>query len=118
MDSFSSDNPSNRVITLYNEWDRVFGVLYGDETTQTGFVNYIEPLKQLYQINTELTSQLDIKKYLFSLQTYFNIVIKLLVNNFLKQLINPEFEMQSTLKKAILKDLFEGKDEKTTKHYR
>ena len=112
MDSFSSDNPSNRVITLYNEWDRVFGVLYGDETTQTGFVNYIEPLKQLYQINTELTSQLDIKKYLFSLQTYFNIVIKLLVNNFLKQLINPEFEMQSTLKKAILKDLFEGKDEK------
>ena len=77
MDSFSSDNPSNRVITLYNEWDRVFGVLYGDETTQTGFVNYIEPLKQLYQINTELTSQLDIKKYLFSLQTYFNIVIKL-----------------------------------------
>lgn len=112
LESFNNSNPSNRVITLYHEWDRVFGVLYGSETEQTDFVNYIEPLKQLYQIDETVFSQLDIKKYLFSLQTYFNIIIKLLVNNFLKQLINPEFEMQSTLKKAVLKDLFEGKDEK------
>lgn len=112
MESFNSTNPSNRVITLYNEWDRVFGVLYGSETEQTDFVNYINPLKELYQIDETIFPQLDIKKYLFSLQTYFNIIIKLLVNNFLKQLINPEFEMQSALKKSVLKDLFEGKDEK------
>ncbi|OOF38932.1 methyltransferase [Rodentibacter rarus] len=111
LESFSSNNPSNRVITLYNEWDRVFGVLYGSETEQTDFVNYVEPLKRLYHIDETLFPQLDIKKYLFSLQTYFNIIIKLLVNNFLKQLINPEFEMQSALKKVVLKDLFEGKDE-------
>lgn len=112
MSNFDSSNPSNRVITLYNEWDRVFGVLYGEENEQTDFTDYIKPLKDLYQIDDSQYPNLDMKKYLFSLQTYFNILIKLLINNFLKQLINPEFEMQSALKKSVLKDLFEGKDEK------
>uniref|UniRef100_UPI00402AC0D1 N-6 DNA methylase n=1 Tax=Turicimonas muris TaxID=1796652 RepID=UPI00402AC0D1 len=112
LESFDSQNPSNRVITLYREWEKVFGVLYGNEQQQTDFVSFEQPLKDLYQIDEALFTVFDIKKYLFSLQTYFNIVIKLLVNNFLKRLINPEFEMGNALRRATLKDLFEGREGK------
>ena len=106
---FDSNNPSTRVITLYNEWDRVFGVLYGNEDEQTGFTQYADSIKQLYQLPDDQV--IDVKKYLFCLQTYFNIVIKLLINNFLKELINPNFEQQSIIKKPALNDLFEGRNQ-------
>lgn len=46
--------------------------------------------------------------YLFSMQTFFNIFLKLLIYSFLSQLVNPSFTVKQELTKAEIDRLFDG----------
>lgn len=95
---------SNRVLTLYQEWNRIFGDIYGDvETENTAFKN------ELFK-KYGLSNQLDVRKTLFVLQTYYNIVLKALVINLLKTIENPYFDMKNVgQNKQSIIETFEGK---------
>ncbi|MCM1508953.1 MAG: hypothetical protein NC177_17735 [Ruminococcus flavefaciens] len=80
---------SNRVRTLYKEWDRVFGIMYGVDAEATDFTEVSPKLKEAYGIDSE--ADINSKIYLFSMQTFFNIFLKLLVYSFLSQLVDPNF---------------------------
>ncbi|UTH11567.1 Eco57I restriction-modification methylase domain-containing protein [Macrococcoides canis] len=101
---------NSRIQTLYDDWDRVFGTLYGEETEETDFNNVTPFVKKLYNINSNYP--LDSKKFLFALQTYFNIFLKLLVNSFLSKMINPTFNPTKPLSKEDIVYLFEGNESK------
>jgi hypothetical protein len=53
--------------------------------------------------------------YLFSLQSFFNIFLKLLIHSFLSQLISPSFTSETALDKAQIDSLFVGNKEKENK---
>lgn len=55
--------------------------------------------------------KLDSKMYLFAMQTFFNIFLKLLIHSFLSQLVNPTFTTQQELSKAEIDSLFDGTDD-------
>lgn len=97
---------STRVRTLYDEWDQVFGTIYGEENQVTDFHNITPYIRELYGIREGV--EIDSKRYLLALQTFFNIFLKLLVYSFLKQLINPLFTVQRQLSKVEVNQLFEG----------
>lgn len=102
-----------RVATLFDEWNRVFGVLYGNENEETDFTSVIPAIKELYNIEEE--EEIDYKKYLFALQTFFNIFLKLLINSFLSKLMNPMFAGTTTLKASEITSLFSGKNPQQNK---
>lgn len=102
-----------RVSTLFKEWDRVFGVLYGNENEETDFTAVVPAIKELYNIDED--EEIDYKKYLFALQTFFNIFLKLLVNSFLSRLMNPMFSGTITLKPSEITALFSGKNPQQNK---
>ena len=81
----TKDSFNNRVKTLYDEWDRVFGVMYGDDEDATDFTEVSSKIREMYGIENEI--EIDSKRYLFSMQTFFNIFLKLLVYSFLSQLV-------------------------------
>ena len=60
-----------RVRTLYDEWDRVFGKMYGDDDEATSFTEVSSVIKDLYGYSD--TVSIDSKIYLFALQTFFNL---------------------------------------------
>lgn len=97
---------SNRVRTLYKEWDRVFGIMYGVDTEATNFTEVSSKIKDAYGIDAE--TDIDSKMYLFSMQTFFNIFLKLLVYSFLSQLVDPNFTIQQELTKTEIDRLFDG----------
>lgn len=93
---------NTRIKTLFEEWLRIFGEIYGD--VETDFTIYKDELLQMY----DLPQRLDIKKCLFVLQTYYSSVIKLLVQNLLFSLNNPLEEAQRPKYKSDLTSLFSG----------
>lgn len=97
---------SNRVRTLYKEWDRVFGIMYGVDVEATDFTEVSSKIKEAYGIDSK--TDIDSKMYLFSMQTFFNIFLKLLVYSFLSQLVDPNFTIQQELTKAEIDRLFDG----------
>lgn len=97
---------STRVRTLYNEWDRVFGTMYGDDEEATSFTEVSSVIKALYGYSDTVT--IDSKVYLFSLQTFFNMFLKLLIYSFLAQLVSPTFVFNDTLTKPQIDRLFDG----------
>lgn len=99
-------NGSNRVRTLYKEWDRVFGIMYGTDEQATDFTEVSSKIRELYGISNE--QEIDSKMYLFALQTFFNIFLKLLVYSFLSQLVDPSFTVKQYLSKAEIDSLFDG----------
>lgn len=99
-------NFNNRVKTLYNEWDRVFGVMYGTDEEATDFTEVSSKIREMYGIDD--TEEIDSKKYLFSMQTFFNIFLKILVYSFLAQLVDPMFSTQQELSKNEINRLFDG----------
>lgn len=107
--NISNSNGSPRVRTLYKEWDRIFGKMYGEDKEATSFTEVSSIIKQTYGIdeNTRINS----KVYLFALQTFFNIFLKLLIYSFLAQLISPFFKVVDLTKEQI-NDLFNGDYEK------
>lgn len=97
---------SGRVRTLYKEWDRVFGILYGDDENATDFTEVSSKIRDAYGINDNFN--IDSKMYLFSMQTFFNIFLKLLIYSFLSQLVDPSFTIKQEMEKAEIDRLFDG----------
>lgn len=97
---------SGRVRTLYEEWDRVFGILDGDDETATDFTEVSSKIREAYGIDDSFN--IDSKMYLFSMQTFFNIFLKLLIYSFLSQLVDPSFTIKQELEKAEIDRLFDG----------
>lgn len=103
-----SEEYSERARTLYRDWDRVFGTIYGNENEETDFTTVVPAIKEAYGISDDV--QIDSKQYLFALQTFFNIFLKLLVNSFLSRLINPMFTVNKTMTKKEVMNLFDGEN--------
>jgi type I restriction-modification system DNA methylase subunit len=108
LQEMNATSPNNRILTLYAEWDRVFGTLYGEESQQTDFTAYSVVIKETYGVAKH--KNIDTKKYLFALQTYFNIFIKMLISMFMKKLLNPAFDLNTIIDKSHMVNLFEGRD--------
>lgn len=98
----SSLKVNPRIKTLYDEWLRIFGEIYGE--VETDFTFYKKELTDMYQ----LPKNLDIKKCLFVLQTYYSVVIKLLVQNLLLSLADPLQKAQKPKSKSELTHVFSG----------
>lgn len=98
----------SRSKTMYKEWNLVFGKLYGNENEETDFTSVSPSIRRLYGINDNV--DIDAKFYLFSLQTFFNIFLKLMINNFLSQLINPLFTSDYELNSVDIIKLFSGEE--------
>lgn len=97
---------STRVRTLYNEWNRVFGTMYGNDNEATSFTEVSSVIKDLYGYSD--TATIDSKVYLFALQTFFNMFLKLLIYSFLAQLLSPTFVFNDILTKPQIDKLFDG----------
>ncbi len=80
--------------TLYGEWDRVFGKVYGDINSATSDVR--RELNEQYKDNGFGDESIDLKLLIFSLHTYYNIILKLLISNLFSSLLNP-FSTQKTI---------------------
>lgn len=65
-------NPFPQVETLYDEWKRIFGIVYGQELVKAQ--RDADALARLYRI-TEFT---DLKPLLFAVHTYYALFMKLL----------------------------------------
>lgn len=104
---------SNRVRTLFNEWNKVFGTLYGEDAKATDFTEVSSKIRELYGI--EASMDIDSKLYLFAMQTFFNIFLKLMIYSFLSQLIDPSFTSKQELSKAEIDKLFDGTNETGTR---
>lgn len=99
----TSDIKNNsRIKTLYVEWLRIFGDIYGKK--ETDFTSYRKSLSSMYGLDAEI----DPQKTLFVIQTYYNIVLKMLINNLLQSLTNPTAKPKSVTKRNELMELFKG----------
>ncbi|MGL5349568.1 MAG: Eco57I restriction-modification methylase domain-containing protein [Cetobacterium sp.] len=107
------ETPNNRVLTLYLEWNNVFGILFSEENQETEFNAVIPAIKEIYGLDKD--EQINIKYYLFALQTYFNILLKLLINLFIKSLVNPSFSTETVLSRSQIINLFEGRNKQQQK---
>lgn len=105
-------NFGSRVRTLYKEWDRVFGIMYGNDEQATDFTEVSSAIRELYGLDEEML--IDSKVYLFSLQTFFNMFLKLLIYTFLSQLVDPGFSVQQHMTKADIDSLFDGNGDRRT----
>ena len=100
-------NKNSRVLTLYNEWERIFGKIYDEtEETQSDFVKITKGIEKVY--NLEDFHNTDIKKALFTIQTYYSIIIKLLVQNLFDSLQNPSGKITYVNDYSDLTSLFHG----------
>ena len=88
--------------TLYGEWERVFGKVYGDKATATRVVldELIETHAAIVGTNPE---EVNILRLIFSIHTYYNIILKLLVSELLSSLLNPFSRKGITLAVSDLK---------------
>lgn len=97
---------STRVRTLFGEWNRVFGILYGEDDEATDFTEVSSKIREAYGIEDAFI--IDSKMYLFAMQTFFNIFLKLLIYSFLSQLVDPAFTINEEMTKAEIDRLFDG----------
>lgn len=92
-----------RVSTLYDEWNRIFGDIYGE--IETDFTAIKKPICEFYS----LPSSVDVRKILFTIQTYYNLILKLLVSDLFASLKDPSLAHKTTLSKNELNLLFSGR---------
>lgn len=100
----SSLTSNQRIATLYQEWDRIFGTIYGDQ--ESDFVKQVEALQRFYPI--KFRNKDDVKKTLFIIQTYYSILIKLLIQNLFANLKLPSAKPDIIKDKSDLIKLFYG----------
>ncbi|MFQ6054683.1 MAG: Eco57I restriction-modification methylase domain-containing protein [Methanosarcinales archaeon] len=101
------EGKSIRVHTLFEDWKRVFSQVCG-----YSFESEVEDLSKLY----ELEEEIDISKFLFSIHTYYALVIKLLVaeiaviygNSLLQSYLEKLSPLQSKAFKKELEKLERG----------
>jgi len=93
---------NNRIKILFDEWNRIFGDIYGKQ--ETDFTKFKSDLISMYS----LPKNIEIRKCLFVLQTYYSIVIKLLIHNLLESLTDPTSETKKPKYKNELSSLFSG----------
>ena len=98
----NNKDSNTRIDTLFQEWNRIFGDIYGKE--ETDFTKYKDDLIKMYS----LPKNMEIRYTLFVLQTYYSIVIKLLVHNLLESLTNPTEKAKQPKFKNELTSLFSG----------
>jgi type I restriction-modification system DNA methylase subunit len=98
----NNKSTNTRIDTLFQEWNRIFGDIYGKE--ETDFTKYRDDLIKMYS----LPKDMEIRHTLFVLQTYYSIVIKLLVHNLLESLTNPTGTAKKPKYKNELTSLFSG----------
>jgi len=60
--------------TFFNEWKRLFGIVYGEQFTGGHQVKEAEALSRLYKVGPET----DFQELLFSVHTYFAFLMKLI----------------------------------------
>lgn len=97
-------NVNSRITTLYNEWDRIFGTIYGEQ--ETDFVKQVESLQKFYPFS--FRDENDVRKTLFVIQTYYSIIIKLLIQNLFANLQLPAAKPEIVKDKSDLIKLFYG----------
>ena len=93
---------NSKVHTLFSEWKRIFGDIFG--LNETDFTKFKDDLISMYK----LPSGLNVHKTLFVLQTYYNIVIKLLINNLFQSLYNPASTTKKPETQSDVRELFSG----------
>lgn len=98
-------NSNMRVRTLYDEWNRIFGTIY--EKQETDFVQHVTAIKRLYNV-ADADQDIDVKKALFCIQTYYSIVIKILIQNLYNSLRNPNISMGALRDISDVVGLFNG----------
>ena len=103
---YNYDKSPTRIMTLFNEWDRSFGVMFGDVSQETEFNATSDAIRELYNIDNTV----DYKLFLFSTQTYFNLVLKLLINSFIKIVSDPTIDIGFNLKWSDIIEIFEGNE--------
>lgn len=101
-----------RTTTLYNEWDRTFGSMFGDEKQETEFNATSSAIKKLYGIDDDLL--VEFKPFLFATQTYFNIVLKMLIDSFIRKITIPFAQNDFHLSWSEIVELFEGRETKNS----
>jgi type I restriction-modification system DNA methylase subunit len=67
-----SKSENSKVKTLFEEWNRLFGVIYGKE------LGVAEKDAQKFSAELELEENVDFKKLLFSIHTYFALIMKMI----------------------------------------
>lgn len=100
----SLDRKNSQIITLYNEWYRIFGTIY--EKQVTDFVKHVSAITNVY--NFENIESLDVEKALFIIQTYYSIIIKLLIQNLFHSLKLPLGKVSLINNKNDLTNMFYG----------
>jgi len=60
--------------TFFNEWQRLFGIVYGEQFTSSTWRTGTETLTKLYPVRPET----DFQELLFSIHTYFALLMKLI----------------------------------------
>lgn len=103
VEQFPSGTNNTRIQTLYNEWLRIFGTIY--EGDNTDFVKYENAIK-MYSLNS--SDEIDIKLLLFTIQTYYSIIIKLLIYNLFESLTSPQNKTSYIKDLSDLVALFQG----------
>jgi len=63
-----------RIRTFFNEWKRLFGIVYGEKFADGGQKKEAETLLKLYKVGKET----DFQELLFSVHTYFAFLMKLI----------------------------------------
>ena len=92
-----------RVSTLYNEWNRIFGDIYGE--IETDFTKIKGPICKFYG----LPENIEIRKTLFTIQTYYNLILKLLISDLFASLKDPAIAHKIVFTKNELNLLFSGR---------
>jgi len=106
---------NQRTKTLYYEWNRTFGAMFGNEEQETEFNETSDAIKKLYGVEERI--DIDSKLFLFSTQTYFNIFLKLLIDSFINKMVNPASvnvnDFRPTWSEVV--SLFEGRNTENSK---
>lgn len=93
---------NSQINTLYREWLRIFGDIYGKK--ETDFTQYRASLAKMYGMKENL----DPQKTLFIIQTYYNIVLKLLIFKLLESLTDPTRKSGAMSNMQEIRSLFAG----------
>lgn len=104
-EEFSIDYPK-RTSTLFNEWNKSFGAMFGHEDEETEFNETTTVIKKLYNLDDSVN--VDMRIFLFATQTFFNIVLKLLIDAFIRTLMNPGEFFTYHRSWSEITELFEG----------